>query len=166
MLKYLIFLGHFAELVFSIDGICTRCEDVALDLLSKQIAALSSKIDSLYLIVEQLNQRLSQAIDDGSLTSMPRTLSVSNFSAPEPSASHLDDEDWVGGSSQAYASPVSASLEHKDVLVDDGHRGSRNYSGERFITTEVQIQRLTAQLTAAYNQIAALEERLLAHHSH
>jgi hypothetical protein len=29
------------------------------------------------------------------------------------------------------------------------------------ITPEIQVQRLTAQLTAAYNRIAALEEQLL-----
>jgi len=32
-------------------------------------------------------------------------------------------------------------------------------SGEKELTPEIQIQRLTAQLTAAYNRIAALEEQ-------
>ncbi|NES66594.1 MAG: hypothetical protein F6K24_15710, partial [Okeania sp. SIO2D1] len=52
-------------------------------------------------------------------------------------------------------------LEHKDVLVDDDYmnQGSQNMDGE--LTSEIQIQRLTAQLTAAYNRIAALEEQLL-----
>ncbi len=34
-------------------------------------------------------------------------------------------------------------------------------TGDKNITPEIQIQRLTAQLTAAYNRIAALEEQLL-----
>jgi len=127
-----------------------------LDLLSKQIAALSSKIDSLYVIVEQLNQKLSLAIEEGNVHGR----SSSAQSLPPL----LATEDWIGLPLPA-ASP-RPSLEHKDVLLDDEHHGSRSYSGERYMSTEVQIQRLTAQLTAAYNQIAALEERLLAHHNH
>jgi hypothetical protein len=34
------------------------------------------------------------------------------------------------------------------------------------ITADLQVQRLTAQLTAAYNRIAALEEQLLAQRTH
>jgi hypothetical protein len=34
-------------------------------------------------------------------------------------------------------------------------------AGDKLLTPEIQIQRLTAQLTAAYNRIAALEEQLL-----
>ncbi|NEP07517.1 MAG: hypothetical protein F6K34_23605 [Okeania sp. SIO4D6] len=47
------------------------------------------------------------------------------------------------------------------MLVDDDYmnQGSQNMDGE--LTSEIQIQRLTAQLTAAYNRIAALEEQLL-----
>jgi hypothetical protein len=33
--------------------------------------------------------------------------------------------------------------------------------GDKNLTPEIQIQRLTAQLTAAYNRIAALEEQLM-----
>lgn len=129
-----------------------------MDLLSKQIAALSSKIDSLYVIVEQLNQRLSLAIEEGKIK--PSVMMAEII----PDSDQIAD--WIGGASQTLASPVQSSLEHKDILVDDEHHHSRSYSSERYMTTEVQIQRLTAQLTAAYNQIAALEERLLAHHSH
>ena len=39
-------------------------------------------------------------------------------------------------------------------------------SGEKIISPEIQIQRLTAQLTAAYNRIAALEEQLLRERIH
>ena len=38
--------------------------------------------------------------------------------------------------------------------------------GDKNITPEIQIQRLTAQLTAAYNRIAALEEQLLRERIH
>lgn len=157
MLKYRSKSGQVSDVISSIDCIYTRCEDLALDLLGQQIAALSSKIDSLYVIVEQLNQKLSLAINEGTI----KPSLVIAESIPDCDAT----ADWVGGTSQAFASPVHTSFEHKDILIDDEHHSTRNYSGERYMTNEVQIQRLTAQLTAAYNQIAALEERLLAHHS-
>ena len=52
-------------------------------------------------------------------------------------------------------------LEHKDVLVDDNYlnESSKNIDGE--FASDIQIQRLTAQLTAAYNRIASLEEQLI-----
>lgn len=53
-------------------------------------------------------------------------------------------------------------MKHKDVLSDHNYLESETQGGERILTPEVQIQRLTAQLTAAYNRIAALEEQLLA----
>lgn len=53
-------------------------------------------------------------------------------------------------------------LRHKDVLEDDDHYGDNDFSmQDRPLALDMQVQRLTAQLTAAYNRIAALEERLL-----
>jgi hypothetical protein len=47
------------------------------------------------------------------------------------------------------------------VLVDDNYlnESSKNIDGE--FASDIQIQRLTAQLTAAYNRIASLEEQLI-----
>ena len=51
----------------------------------------------------------------------------------------------------------------KDVLPDDEQVTSRPPSANgKALSPEGQIQRLTAQLTAAYNRIAALEEQLMA----
>lgn len=54
-------------------------------------------------------------------------------------------------------------MEHKDILLD-GNDGESNagQKGEQALSPDIQIRRLTAQLTAAYNRIAALEEQLLA----
>jgi hypothetical protein len=56
-------------------------------------------------------------------------------------------------------------MEHKDVLSDSGFESDSQMS-DRVLSPEVQVQRLTAQLTAAYNRIAALEEQLLSHRVH
>ncbi|WP_009633016.1 hypothetical protein [Synechocystis sp. PCC 7509] len=56
-------------------------------------------------------------------------------------------------------------MEHKDVLADNSSKYAPK-SGEKELTPEIQICRLTAQLTAAYNRIAALEEQILAQRIH
>jgi len=119
-----------------------------VDLLHKQILVLSNKIDALYQIVEQLNQKVSQALAEGRIKA----------------AAGAANEQVVRGTVPARAPGVMP--EHKDILVDDDYSHSRHLSGDRPLSAEVQIQRLTAQLTAAYNQIAALEEQLLSRHTH
>ncbi|NJM56623.1 MAG: hypothetical protein HC857_03175 [Synechococcales cyanobacterium RU_4_20] len=56
--------------------------------------------------------------------------------------------------------------QHKDIL-DDGDALNGEERGEaRKMAPEMQVQRLSAQLTAAYSRIAALEEQLLAQRVH
>jgi len=50
---------------------------------------------------------------------------------------------------------------HKDILIDTDGGEMFATKSDRVLSPELQIQRLTAQLTAAYNRIAALEEQLL-----
>jgi hypothetical protein len=58
-------------------------------------------------------------------------------------------------------------MEHKDVLIDGTSEMSNSHqNGEKALSADIQVQRLTAQLTAAYNRIAALEEQLLARRIH
>jgi hypothetical protein len=115
-----------------------------VDLLQKQIAALSAKIDALHQVVEQLSDQVTQAIAEGRLTTTPAASGRDNHQA-----------------SHGYSTNADHYLDHKDILMDGNHADSRGSNSEKPLTQEVQIQRLTAQLTAAYNQIAALEERLL-----
>ena len=61
---------------------------------------------------------------------------------------------------------LNGALEHKDVLVDNDYLNLEKQGAEKDLSPEIQIQRLTAQLTAAYNRIAALEEQLLAQRTH
>ena len=55
---------------------------------------------------------------------------------------------------------------HKDILMDSVYVDPETSGDDTVLSAEVQIQRLTAQLTAAYNRIAALEEQLLATRTH
>ncbi|MEM7726642.1 MAG: hypothetical protein AAF208_09755 [Cyanobacteria bacterium P01_A01_bin.45] len=119
-----------------------------MESLQNQVTALADKLDSLYQVIEKLDSKFSQTLSECRL-----------------GAKQVDDEFWEGtniGSSQLRGDTrVNSELEHKDVLSDGMYLEGISESGENKITPEIQIQRLTAQLTAAYNRIAALEEQLL-----
>jgi chromosome segregation ATPase len=64
---------------------------------------------------------------------------------------------------RSQGTPSPAQIPNKDVLPEETEMTSRTPSANgRVLSPEAQIQRLTAQLTAAYNRIAALEEQLMA----
>ena len=90
-----------------------------------------------------------------------------------PDSYHIDGGSTHNGrgNDRSLAHPFNANLSrslmvHKDILADDDRAGGDRTQGEKDLTPEIQIQRLTAQLTAAYNRIAALEEQLLSRHVH
>ena len=124
-----------------------------MDTLQVQISELRTKIDSLYQVVEQVNERVqalsSQKSSDRSLESYSLPNFASNLS--NLNESHRDEE---------------YQLTHKDILVDDNSSTNTASSGSENFSPDTQIRRLTAQLTAAYNRIAALEEQLLTYRIH
>lgn len=120
--------------------------------LQKQVIALSHKVDALYQAVDNLNARVSEAFSECRLSPIQGT----NNSLGGDSGHY---------SNQSYSS-IKSAMEHKDVLVDSSSLDNHRQSGEKELAPEIQIQRLTAQLTAAYNRIAALEELLLAQRIH
>lgn len=121
--------------------------------LQKQVTTLSQKVDALYQVVDQLNGQVADALSECRLT--PMQDGNGNFLATENTGRYP---------SLGYSSHKS-TIEHKDVLADNSSKDARK-SGEKELTPEIQIRRLTAQLTAAYNRIAALEEQLLAQRIH
>ncbi|NJN87638.1 MAG: hypothetical protein HC881_16685 [Leptolyngbyaceae cyanobacterium SL_7_1] len=124
-----------------------------MDLLQDQVAELTTKIDALHQMIEQLNGKISEALSNGK----PSAGSTNN---------HVPSSIGLGYSFHQHRDLADGMMEHKDVLVDNNRFDMENQSGERVLSPEIQIQRLTAQLTAAYNRIAALEEQLLSHRIH
>lgn len=55
---------------------------------------------------------------------------------------------------------------HKDILEDREDFEGDSREDDNRLAPEMQVQRLTAQLTAAYSRIAALEEQLLSQRIH
>ena len=120
--------------------------------LQKQVITLTHKVDALYQVIDQLSIKVSDALSECRL-------------APIQAMNGVRGDGVESYSAQGYSS-LKPAIEHKDVLADGTCLDRNRQSGEKELTPEIQIQRLTAQLTAAYNRIAALEERLLAQRTH
>lgn len=125
-----------------------------MDALQKQVRALAEKVDALYQIIDTLSYRVSEALaDKGSTHSQGSDRSAAVASLRQYTYQNHNSLD--------------RAMEHKDVLVDrNGFDSNSHQSSEKELAPEIQIKRLTAQLTAAYNRIAALEEQLLARRFH
>ncbi|NJR64889.1 MAG: hypothetical protein HC772_05540 [Leptolyngbyaceae cyanobacterium CRU_2_3] len=119
-----------------------------MDPIQDQMSHLDAKVDALHEITEQLRSQIADVLSELKLATGNRT-SLSH------SATH------TGRYSHQSRHHFNGEMEHKDVLMDDNYPESDSQTGDRALAPEVQIQRLTAQLTAAYNRIAALEEQLL-----
>jgi hypothetical protein len=119
-----------------------------MELLEKQVLTLSQKVDALYQVIQRLEHKVSQALSTCNTQETPVRDNLRGISET--------------GSYQFKGHLLSnPDLEHKDVLADGIYSDINAQGGDRHLTPEIQIQRLTAQLTAAYNRIAALEEQLL-----
>lgn len=125
-----------------------------MDTVKQEMITLNQKIDTLYEIIQELNQTIIELLKQ-SQAKDSREMEISH---PDTSTEH-----------SGFSPPLSSEhrLEHKDILVDDHYLETQsNHREDSSITADIQIQRLTAQLTAAYNRIAALEERLLSQRTH
>lgn len=122
-----------------------------MEQLQKQILNLGHKVDALYQVIEQLDSKVSQAVSECSLARIERIEAKDNYS----------ENNNAGGYQLKGQIRLNSDLEHKDVLTDGIYPEMNLQAGDKLLTPEIQIQRLTAQLTAAYNRIAALEEQLL-----
>ncbi|NEO27025.1 MAG: hypothetical protein F6K03_09040, partial [Kamptonema sp. SIO4C4] len=84
---------------------------------------------------------------------------------PEEAQPMLDPEPM----SVSYRDFKHQDLTHKDVLDDDESWEKLSdyhyHRDEQEFAPDLQVRRLTAQVTAAYHRIAALEEQLLAQRS-
>lgn len=120
-----------------------------MDTLQIQISELNQKVEQLYRLVERISRQVN-ALTEESRQPSDSTHSLSSISSIlSHSSSNYEEND--------------CSITHKDILVDDTSSKNNSVSAkEQELAPDIQIRRLTAQLTAAYNRIAALEEQLLA----
>ncbi len=124
-----------------------------MDSIQTQVILLTNKIDALHQMIDQVNDQVAALIATQSCgiaaDNQPQVARFAYGNAPRHAPGLLD-----------------SVCEHKDVLLDSSYLDLDRQSTETNFSPDVQIQRLTAQLTAAYNRIAALEEQLLASRVH
>jgi hypothetical protein len=124
-----------------------------MDSIQEQVMMLTSKVDALHQMIDQVNGQVANIL----ALAHPHSLDDSDLMINDSSY------DYVPHHAPSALDFVS---EHKDILVDSSYLDLERHSNETTLSKDVQIQRLTAQLTAAYNRIAALEEQLLAARVH
>jgi hypothetical protein len=135
-----------------------------MDKLQREVMELNYKVERLSQIVERLSRQMESLKNNKeqqlgknpgltSMSSVPKIMPPLNFT----------------GSEQSGSSSEELMIGHKDILNDEDSHSLEIYDYsplELGMSCELQVQRLTAQLTAAYHRIAALEEQLLAKRSH
>lgn len=130
---------------------------MAIDVVQKQVQDLSAKVDSLHGLVEQLAEQVSAiAIAQGSATKAATKSNGVSDGGLEPGTVDLPPV------VSAARTSMDMTMSHKDILDDENYLEGDKLSGTSSLSPEIQIQRLTAQLTAAYNRMAVLEEQILA----
>ncbi len=118
-----------------------------MDTLHTEIQTLSSRVDALSRLIEQMSDRISD-------------VAIECKTSPDKFG-HSDVQSFPGYRNSSGYAHLDGTLDHKDILVESNGLDALSHQGEKQLSPEIQIQRLTAQLTAAYNRIAALEEQLL-----
>lgn len=128
-----------------------------MDLVQQQIVDLSQKVDQTNQAIEKLYRIVNEVL-----------LEVQDMKNYQSSQSERETsvDIALGAMSRSFRLDGTGlrgkhSLQHKDVLEDDEHLEADFSNSESNLAPDMQIRRLTAQLTAAYNRIAALEEQLL-----
>jgi len=146
--------------------------------IHQQVAELQKQVHQIYLILHHLSEYVGwQEIEELGLSlnndyciikQLTNTVtSVSNHNSvliekPElESQNHNQNSQWQ---------EVTAMMQdgHKDILADPTEESqscnlsSSFYREDENVSCEDKVQRLTAQLTAAYHRIANLEEQLIA----
>jgi hypothetical protein len=147
-----------------------------MESLQQQISTLSQKVDLVYEVLDRLYHNMSEDLESqtvsdeetsikhsrnhdraarfDSVKAMRRNLDIQNYRQGYPDSANgngyrHDAADWA--------------IAQQDILIDSsGVEVTHHQIKEQDLSPQIQIQRLTAQLTAAYNRIAALEEQLLA----
>ncbi|MGB3264503.1 MAG: hypothetical protein WBA89_11135 [Microcoleus sp.] len=125
-----------------------------MEALRQQVTVLTQQVDALYKLIENLNEKLLESAQKTNLLAQQQKNDRPGTVENHKTSPYLN-----------YSS-LDGLLEHKDVLLDDGYFDKNYQNVEKELSAEIQIQRLTAQLTAAYNRIAALEEQLLSKRIH
>ena len=123
-----------------------------MDKLAQNLKRLEDKVDCLNEAVQGIHSQIAWLISEKE--------NALESSAKSSASSSTLPESILSSSEERYAFP--SLNDYRDTMVGGSEGKPSESTMERSLAPETQIRRLTAQLTAAYNRIAALEEQLLA----
>jgi hypothetical protein len=146
--------------------------------LQAQITTLAHKVDLVYEILDRLYHDITENVDNPAIRSgalsverarnledakrFERGARRRNYSDASNNYRSNGYPDLANGANSSQAQ-ADWAIAQQDILIDSSGVEISHYQiKEQDLSPQVQIQRLTAQLTAAYTRIAALEEQLLA----
>ena len=133
-----------------------------MESIQQQIGTLTRKVERVYQIVDRLNQYVFQDLDPQLIGTEISIDDLGGDMRRLSSGITTGYADLPGGANYCYDT-AQWVIAQPEILIDaSGVEISHYQLKEQDLSPQVQIQRLTAQLTAAYNRIAALEEQLLA----
>jgi hypothetical protein len=144
-----------------------------MESIQQQISALTHKVDRVYqILARETASDLDAQIVGGEETSIRHPLNCEDTQLvgghnprlrQDSSGHYSNDYPDLTSNSNYRQDSTEWIIAQQDILIDSsGVEISHHQIKEQDLAPQIQIQRLTAQLTAAYNRIAALEEQLLA----
>jgi hypothetical protein len=134
-----------------------------MESIQQEISILSHKIEAIYQILERLDREVFQLLGKQAQAEG----SVTFHHLFNGHKDHHNGNGNSNGNGHHYHDRNEWIISQQDILIDStGMEIDRHQIKEQDLSPQVQIQRLTAQLTAAYNRIAALEEQLLSKRWH
>jgi hypothetical protein len=139
-----------------------------MDKLQRQIMELNYKVDRLSQIVERITRQ--ESFPEAQIQEQIEP--TKQFNSRLNKVSSLDEIPQLSHnvSENSLQANLPLIIGHKDIIDDEDSISEKSdYSNSQVrheMSCELQVQRLTAQLTAAYHRIAALEEQLLAKRNH
>jgi hypothetical protein len=130
-----------------------------MEILKMQVDSLTRKVDMIYAMIEEINAKLSLELNTRSMQNYQARISDNFMTEYLMVEDELEDDLPVN-----YPGSYPGNYPHyqRESRVKGTERIVGNsLDSDQELAGDLQLQRLTAQLTAAYNRIAALEEQLL-----
>jgi hypothetical protein len=140
-----------------------------MESLQQQINTLTQKVDLVYEVLDRLYHNVSENLDGQTISNedssidRARNRSITSMRRNSDAKYYRHGYTDLAKGNNYHHEASDLAIAQQDVLIDSsGVEVTHHQIKEQDLSPQVQIQRLTAQLTAAYNRIAALEEQLLA----
>ena len=131
-----------------------------MEILKMQVDSLTRKVDMIYAMIEEINAKLSLELNTRSMQNYQARIS-DNFMTEYLMVEDELEDDLSNNYPNNYSNNYPSNYQRDNRVRGMERTVGNGLDTDQELAGDLQLQRLTAQLTAAYNRIAALEEQLL-----